>query len=63
MNKYSCREARWRVAMKRVLRLNGFGSLFINDLETKDLEAIVTPFQNELFKLLETYPITKKENV
>ena len=48
MAKYSSDEARWRVRMKRVLRLNGFPSSYVNDLDTRELETIVTPFQAAL---------------
>ena len=48
MAKYSSDEARWRVRMKRVLRLNKFDSSYINNLETSELETIVTPFQAAL---------------
>jgi len=46
--KYSSDEARWRVRMKRVLRLNGFSSSYVNGLDTCELETIVTPFQAAL---------------
>jgi len=45
MTKYSSDEARWRVRMKRVLRLNGMTSSYVNNLETNELETIVTSFQ------------------
>ena len=48
MAKYSSDEAHWRVRMKRILRINGFDSSYVNNLETSELETIVTPFQSML---------------
>ncbi|OGJ86564.1 MAG: hypothetical protein A2487_13495 [Candidatus Raymondbacteria bacterium RifOxyC12_full_50_8] len=48
MISFSSQEAKWRVTIKRVLRLEGFCSGSINNLKTCELETLITPFQKAL---------------